>query len=178
MRTIVFITGLILLPAGDARAQDVTIPKSIERLAEKAVESVNITLDGALLQLGGKFLSASDPEQRAVKEMIGTIKAIYVRSFEFAGPGGYSEADVESLRAQVKAPGWTRMASVRSKKAGEDVDVFFKLEKDTVVGLVVIAAEPNQLTFVNIVGPIDLDRLASLGGHFGIPKVDVKVPKK
>ncbi len=178
MRTIVFVAGLMLLPAGAVQAQDVTIPKNIERLSEKAVETVNVTVDGALLQLAMKFLSGTDPEQRAVKDVVGKLKAIYVRSFQFAGPGGYSEADVESLRAQVKAPAWTRMASVRSKKAGEDVDVFFKMEKDMIVGLVVIAAEPTQLTFVNIDGPIDLDRLASLGGHFGIPKVDVKSPKK
>jgi hypothetical protein len=152
MRTIVFITTLMLLPATAARAQDVTLPKSLERLADKAVQSVNVTVDGPLLQLASKFLSPNDPEQRAVKSLIGSLKGIYVRSFEFAVPGEYTPADVELLRSQLKEPAWTRMASVRSRKEGEDVDVFFRMEKERIAGLVVIAA--GVLTAVSIVGPV------------------------
>ena len=85
---------------------------------------------------------------------------------------------MESLRAEVKGPAWTKMASVRSRKEGQDVDVFLKLEKEKIVGLVVIAAQATQLTFVNIVGPIDLDQLAALGGHFGGPELEIKRPPK
>jgi hypothetical protein len=178
MRNVVLLATLMLLSASAARGQDITIPGNIEKLAGKAVETVNVTVDGALLQLAGKFLSASDPEQRVAKNLIGNLKGIYVRSFEFASPGEYSEADVESVRSQLKAPVWSKMASVRSKRDGEDVDVFFKMEKDKIAGLVVIAAQPQELTFVNIVGPIDLDQLASLGGQFGIPKLDVERSRK
>jgi hypothetical protein len=168
----------MLLSANAVQGQDITIPANIEKLAGKAVETVNVTVDGALLQLAGKFLSSSDPEQRVAKNLIGSLKGIYVRSFEFASPGEYSEADVESVRSQLKAPVWSKMASVRSRKDGEDVDVFFRMEKDKIAGLVVIAAQPQELTFVNIVGPIDLDQLASLGGQFGIPKLDVERSRK
>ena len=41
-------------------------------------------------------------------------------------------------------------------------------------GLVILVAEPRELTVVNIVGPIDLNRLASLKGQFGIPDVPTK----
>jgi hypothetical protein len=37
----------------------------------------------------------------------------------------------------------------------------------------ILASEPKELTVVNIAGPVDLDSLADLGGHFGIPKVDM-----
>lgn len=178
MRNAVVLTALLVLSAGAAHAQDVIIPRDIERLAGKAVNTINVTVDGALLQLAGKFLSASDPEQRTVKELISGLKGIYVRSFEFAGAGQYSDADVEALRSQLKAPVWSRMVGVRSSKGGEDVDVFVKIEKDKIAGLVVIAAQATQLTVVNIVGPIDLDQLASLGGQFGIPKLEVERPRK
>ncbi len=108
-----------------------------------------------------------------MKKLIGNLKGIYVRSFEFANDGEYSEADVESMRSQLRAPEWSKMVTVRSKNDG-DVDVFFKMDKDKIAGLVVIAAEPKELTIVNIVGPIDLDQLSSLGGQFGIPKIDLK----
>ena len=58
------------------------------------------------------------------------------------------------------------------------MDVFFKMEKNQIAGLVVIAAQLKELTFVNIVGPIDLDQLSSLSGQFGIPKVDLKGGQK
>jgi hypothetical protein len=179
MKTIIVFT-LILLPASAmaARGQDVKIPANVERLAAKAVETVNVTVDGALLQLAGKFLSSTDPDQKKIKTLIGNLKGIYVRSFEFANEGEYSTADVDSLRSQLRSPEWSKMVTVSSKKGGDNVDVFFKMEKDKIAGLVVIAAQPKELTFVNIVGPIDLDQLSSLGGQFGIPKVDLKGPEK
>jgi hypothetical protein len=173
MRHMLCATALLVLAAHAVQAQDVTIPLNIERLSAKAVESVNVTVDGALLQLAAKFLSRSDPEQRAVKNLISNVKGVYVRSFEFAGPGQYSEADVDALRAQLKAPQWSRMVNVRSTRGGENVDVFFKMDKERIAGLVLIATQPHELTIVNIVGAIDLDQLASLGGYFGIPQVNV-----
>ena len=173
MRQMLCATALLVLTAHAVQAQDVTIPLNIERLSAKAVESVNVTVDGALLQLAAKFLSRSDPEQRAVKNLISNVKGVYVRSLEFAGPGQYSEADVDALRAQLKAPQWSRMVNVRSTRGGENVDVFFRMDKERIAGLVLIATQPHELTIVNIVGGIDLDQLASLGGYFGIPQVNV-----
>ena len=181
MKTVAFVLISMYVSAGwaiAAPAQDVAIPLNIERLAARAVESVNVTVDGALLQLAGKFLSSKDPDQAAVKNLIGKLKGIYVRSFEFANTGEYSEADVESLRSQLRAPVWSKMVTVRSRNDGENVDVFFKMEKDQIAGLVVIAAEPKELTVVNIVGPIDLEQLSTLSGQFGIPKIDLKGGQK
>ncbi|HVH29219.1 MAG TPA: DUF4252 domain-containing protein [Vicinamibacterales bacterium] len=180
MRSIItgVIATLIVASASDSRAQDITIPVNVERLAAKAVETVNVTVDGALLQLASKFLSSNDPEEKVAKNLIANLKGIYVRSFEFAEPDQYTEADVESLRSQLKAPTWSKMVSVTSKKDGENVEVFFKMVKEQIAGLVVIAAEPKELTFVNIVGPIDLATLSSLGGQFGIPKLDLEEQKK
>jgi hypothetical protein len=162
-------------------AQDVSIPINIERLSAKAVESVNVTVDGPLLALASQFLSSSDPQQKQVKELISNLKGVYVRSFEFADAGQYSDADVEAVRSQLQAPVWSKMVTVRSKTDGENVDVFFKMDKGQIAGLVVIAAEAKELTIVNIVGSINLDQLSKLGGQFGIPKlpnVDVEPKKK
>ena len=38
-------------------------------------------------------------------------------------------------------------------------------------GLAVIASEPREFTIVNIIGSIDIDKIAKLEGQFGIPKV-------
>jgi hypothetical protein len=36
----------------------------------------------------------------------------------------------------------------------------------------VIAAEPRELTIVNIIGTLDPEKLADLGGEFGIPRLE------
>ena len=180
MKTAFVILASMLLPAtaSAARAQDVKIPPNIERLAAKAVETVNVTVDGTLLQLAGKFLSSTDPDQQKIKTLIGNLKGIYVRSFKFENEGEYSDTDVESMRSQLRGQEWSRIVNVTSKKGGDNVDVAYKMDKGKIAGLVVIAAEPKEFTIVNIVGPIDLDQLSSLGGQFGIPKVDLKGPQK
>ena len=36
----------------------------------------------------------------------------------------------------------------------------------------ILFAEPREFTFVNLAGAIDLDTLADLSGHFGMPKIE------
>lgn len=65
-----------------------------------------------------------------------------------------------------------RLVGVRSKR-GENVDVYFKDGgSGKLGGIVVIAAEPKELTVVNIVGTLDPAKLADLGGEFGIPRLE------
>jgi hypothetical protein len=171
MRAAVLTLLLVLVLSPAARAQDVTIPANIERLAAKAADTVDITIDGALLQLAAKFL-ASDRDGEGIARLIGKIKGIYVRSYEFDRTGEFTDSDLESIRSQMKTPQWSRMASVRSQRQGENVDVYLKTEKNVIAGLALIAAQPRQLTVVNIVGPIDLDELARISGQFGIPRLE------
>ncbi len=153
-------------------AQDIKIPVNIDKLANKASEVVDVNLDGPMLKFASKFLDAEDSDDREAKELIKNLTGIYVRSFEFDNAGEFNEADIEEVRAQLKAPTWVRTVNVRSRKDGEKVDVFFKMEGDNVMGLAIIASEPKELTIVNLVGRIDPEKLGDLGGHFGIPKVE------
>jgi len=43
--------------------------------------------------------------------------------------------------------------------------------------LVVLSAEPKELTVVNIDGPIDPEQLSELSGHMGIPSFGRSKPK-
>lgn len=166
----------LFLALSTAGAQDFKMPPGLEKLADKASEVVDVTLDGALLQLASRFLSNKDPEEARVKQLVGGLKGIYVKVFEFDKEGAYSPADVEAVRSQLKAPAWQRMVGVVSRKSGENAEVYFRMEGDKVTGLVVIAAEPRELAIVNIVGPIDPEQLSELGGHFGVPRLERKKP--
>ena len=68
-QAVLVITLSLFAVSVTAYAQDVTIPANIERLAAKASDTVNITIDGALLQLAAKFLS-NEPEEQGVKRLI------------------------------------------------------------------------------------------------------------
>ena len=70
-----------------AWAQDIRMPVALDKLAAKAVESVDVTLDGNLLQLAGKFLSDKDADQAKAKKLITGLRGISVRSLTFATPG-------------------------------------------------------------------------------------------
>ena len=164
------LTGvLFLLPL---MAQDIKIPANLEKLADKATEVVDVTLDASLLQLAARFLPNSDPDTARIKKLINGLKGIYVRSFEFDKTGEYSLADVESIRSQLHGPGWARIVGVRKLKSGENSEVYVKSDGNAISGLTIIAAEAKELTIVNISGPIRPEDLQELGGHFGIPKME------
>ena len=165
---------LLLVVPSVLRAQDVKLPPDIESLSAKAKETVEVNMDGPMLHWASKFLSAEDPEERKAAKLVANLKGIYVRSYEFSGEGAYSAADVEEVRAQFRSPEWSRVVGVRSERDGDNVDIFFKLENEKMAGIVIISAEAKELTFVNIVGPLEVDQLADLGGEFGIPKLKTK----
>ena len=166
--SVVISAAVLFLHAAGAAAQGAQLQLDhLSPLAARASNVVDVTVDAGLLQLAAGFISNEKANEAAVKQLIANLKGVYVKSFEFDRDGAYSEADVNAVREQLKAP-WARMVNVRSR--GETVEVFAYRERDTSVGLAILVTEPRQLTVVNIVGPIDLAQLGALGGQFGIPK--------
>ena len=162
-----------------AQAQDAKIPLvRFDHLAEKAEETVEVALDERLLHLAAKFLNSKDPAQAKVKEVIAGLKGVYVRVFTFNKSGEYDIKELDSLRTQLRAPAWQKIVGVRSKRGGDNVDVYLLTEKENIGGLAIIAADPRELTLVNIVGMIDLEKLSQLQGQLGIPKFDIDFGSK
>jgi Domain of unknown function (DUF4252) len=143
-------------------------------LAQKATESVTITLDPALLGMAARFLDANDAQDAATKEVIKGLQGIYVRSYTFDKDAVYQQADIDSVRKQLTAPGWNRLMETHSRKTGANVDIYIMIDNNQAVGLALIASEPRQFTIVNIIGAIDLDKLHKLEGQFGVPKLDIE----
>jgi hypothetical protein len=144
----------------------------LEKLSNKAAEVNNVTLDGDMLQLAAKFLDMDkdDPEAAQVKDVIKNLKGIYVKNFEFDEPNQYSAADVEEIRAQLAAPGWSKIVENRDRHNSENNEIYvMKDASNNIAGIAILVAEPKELTVVNIVGPVDLDKLSALSGKFGIP---------
>ena len=160
-------------------AQEIKFPANFSKLADKAEDVVDVTLDTSMLGLAGRFLSSEKDDEATAKRIIGGLKGIYIRSFEFSQPGQYSDADVEDIRQQLRSPEWVRVLTVRSKKKNSDnAEIFLKKEGDRVSGLTLLASEPTKLTVVHILGSISVEDLGKLEGNFGIPRVKVTPEKE
>src|SRR5689334_23236859 len=113
------VLGLILAAALVAQAQDSRIQmSSLDHLAAKASQTVDVNIDERLVRIAAKLLSDKDEDEREAKKLVTGLKGIYVKSFEFDNSGEYTQADVEAIRAQLRGPNWSRLVNVTSRKEG------------------------------------------------------------
>jgi len=172
-------TVMLLLFGGTviaAHAQGVKLQlDQLDSLANKASETVDVKLDERLMATTAKIFS--DKDDAEIKEILKGLKGIYVKSFEFEKAGEYSQADVESVMSQLRGSGWSKIVGVTSKKDGDNVEVYLMMQGDQIQGLAVISAEPKEFTVVNIVGPVNLEKLTKLEGQFGVPDLALDQPK-
>jgi hypothetical protein len=146
----------------------------LQHLESKAADTVDVSLNGATLQFAAKFLDTKDPDEAKVKKLISSLEGIYIKAFEFKNEGAWTDADLKQVRDQLRAPEWSRIVGVKSAEEGETAEVYVRTENKKITGVAILAAEPKELTVVNIVGPVDLDSIAELSGHLGIPKLERK----
>jgi hypothetical protein len=139
----------------------------IPDLADRAAETTDITLDGSMLRLAAKFLNSDGDHE--IGDIVKGLQAVYVRSYEFDREGQYDRGVIDKVRSQL-GPSWKRMVKVYGHR--ENTEIYLDMSSgDTPKGLLVLSAEPRELTIVHLVGSIDIDRLASLEGNFGIPRI-------
>lgn len=156
---------LLAVPCG-AQSPRLQI-QNLDRLAASASEVVDITLDGSTLKMALKFLGGD----KEVRDAVSGLQGIYVKSFEFDKDGCYQKSDAEAVRAQLQGPGWSRVVGVMNKR-GEDTGVWVMADPATsgFRRLVVLCAQPRELVVVELVGAVDINKLAALEGKLGIPR--------
>jgi len=178
IRTALVAFLLSLAPVLSAHAQqDSRIQMSaLDHLAAKASQTIDVNIDERLMRLASRVFDDKDEDEREVKKLIANLKGVYVKSFEFETEGQYAAADIEPIRTQLRGPGWTRLVNVTSKKDGI-LEVYLLFNGDVVGGLAVLHTDDKELTVVNIVGPVDVDKLARLEGQLGIPDLGIGSPK-
>ena len=175
------ITVSVLLLAATSvtvRAQSARLQiDQLDSLANKASETVDVKLDEHLMQMTAKFFVSKDPDDAEIRDLIKGVKGIYVKSFTFEKEGEYSPAEVDSVMSQLRGGAWSKIIGVTSKKDGDNVEVYLNTAGDQINGLAVLSIEPKEFTVVNIVGPINLEKLVQLEGQFGVPYLNLPPPK-
>ncbi len=158
--------------------------ESLDQLSKKAAQSVNVEMDASVLKLATMWLKKDDPKEREAIEAINGLRGIYVKHLEFDTPGGYTDSDVAPIRNQLRGAAWTRIVEVVSRREGaKNAEVYLATDNGRVDGLAILLIEPKELTVVNIVGMVDIEKLRKLEGSFGVPELDIHVdtedtPKK
>jgi hypothetical protein len=158
---------MALALAAVASGQQIDL-SALDKLSSRAKSVVNVTLDEDKLKFASAFLSNEDTNQEAAKTLVGGLKSINVRVFEFDKPGSFASSDMDAIRSQLRTPGWSKL--VEARDGDEIAEVYMYSKGKDLGGITVIAGEKLELAVVNIVGPVDLKTLGSLAGKFGIPK--------
>ena len=179
-KQILYLISFLVFVVFPASAQE-PARLNLDRLAgleSKARDVVEVNIDGKLIELGKSvMIKVDDADAAKVAEAIAGLKAIYVRVYNFERENEYNLADVDEIRAQLSAPGWERLANVRSKRNNQKVDVFTMFSGTIMNGVAVVISDSKSVAIVNVIGGVDIATLVELGGKMNIPKIDVDVEK-
>jgi Domain of unknown function (DUF4252) len=142
---------------------------NLDKLSEKAARVTDVTLDGSLLNFALKIIESADDgdeEVKQLKSIMKNLKGIYVKSFEFDEASQYSKADVDAVRSQLTSPRWVKIVQSIDKRNNEHDEIYLLKNGEQVQGVVILVAEPKELTVVNIVGDVPVEKIAALEHHF------------
>ena len=179
MRGMAVALGLILATAplwamGPAQQKD-DLFAGAEKFSQGAKSTTEVNLDKNMLGMVGKF--GDDGDDKSGTALAKKMDFVIVRSYEYAATGQYNMADVEAFRKRLEDGGWSHV--VKERSATENTDVCVKAGPDGQFSeLVVISAEPMELTFVHLKGHMSADDLMMVGSHYGVPKGTPKKKEK
>jgi len=128
-------------------------------------KSVEVYIRKPLLSLVSAMSSEEDP---ALSNLIGNLALIRVEVFE-ADPGEVNRIEqlIGRISRKMTSEKWEKLVRARDKE--ERVEIFIKSDNDSISGLMIVAMDGLEASFVNIVGEIDLNLLGKLGAKFNLP---------
>ncbi len=167
--TRILVSLVLCFSALRGSAQDAKLQLSnLDKLSDKAKRVTDVTLDGSLLQFAVNLIQKIDAEDKEVAQLqsiIKNLKGIYIKSFEFDDASQYSKADVDGIRSQLTAPRWSKIVQSIERRRNEYDEIYVLKNGDHVGGVVILVAEARELTVVNLVGEVPMDKVASLERH-------------
>lgn len=149
--------------------------ENLSYLGDKASEQVEVNVEGKMLELAKRvLLKVGDDDAKKVGEAIKGLEGVYVRVFKFEKDNMYDASDVDAIRVQLQAPGWEKLANVRSKKKNQKIDVYTMFSGDIISGVALVLSEDRSVAVVNVIGPVDIETLVELSGRMNIPKFEIE----
>jgi hypothetical protein len=142
-----------------------------DKFSHGAKSTTEVNLDRKMLGMAAKFAGSDsdDKEDKDDAKLVNKLEFVIVRSYEYEKAGQYNMADVEEFQRRLESGGWSHIVKTRS--ATDSTDVCVKTDDNGAFSeLVVIAAEPMELTFVHLKGHMTMDELTKAGAKYGVPQ--------
>lgn len=125
--------------------------------------TVQISVGEALLNMVGSLSAEDDPEAAA---LFTRLKGVRVNVFENREIPAEGLDLVRDVSAKLSTLGWESVVTVNSDD--EQVRVFMKMNGDSVDGITVMAVEPTEAVFVNVIGNISPAELEKVMDNFDV----------
>lgn len=101
-------------------------------------------------------------EVQGIQEIIGQVRQVHVEVYEGADGDADLAAAAATETTKLTSAGWESV--VRAREDDERVDVLILPRGEEIVGIVIVAAEEDELAFVNVAGDFNPE---TLGKHLG-----------
>ena len=156
----------VMTLATAAHAQQVDL-KSLDKFAGIAKGVTQINLDESMIKSASSALNDKKGDEAAAKKTASGLKGLYLRVFEFDKKGAYKFEDLKPIRDQLKAPEWT--VFLQSRESDEQTEIWIHRTSGEADGILLFAAESNELVVINALGIGRPEDLSKIGNQFGVP---------
>jgi hypothetical protein len=155
-----------------AAAQQDDVLSGVDKFAQGAKESNEVTLDKNMMGMASTMMLMQGGNHAgmdlALMGMMQKMDSVLVRDYEYASAGQYNMNDVEQIRKRLDTGGWSHLVKTRS--ATETSDICVRTDAEGVISdLVIIDAEPKELSFIHLKGHMSPKDLSKMSGSFGGP---------
>jgi hypothetical protein len=155
----------LILMATSAYAQLPLNLQSLDKLEAKAKSKTRMDLDESMVKSATGALNEQKADEAAVKKVTEGLKGFFLRAYEFDKEKQYTLDDLKPIRDQLKAPDWVSM--IQTSEDDELVEIWIHRTKGEADGMLLIAAESDELVIIYAIGVKDVSQLTNVGRQLG-----------
>lgn len=170
-----FTAALALLLVGGlapVQAQGTDAAPEFASLEEKADEVVKVNLWGRSLEQAKRLLGLRRNLTGSVRNFMNGLTGVYRRTYRFRKAPA-SEDDVEPVHRQLAEDGWVPLIETEDRDKPESLSVYSYYSDEEVAGMTVVSSDPDEVTVLKIMGPVDFEALSAIGSGLGLPVMNL-----
>ena len=121
---------------------------------------VMVDLGSSLLQLVGA-MKHDDP---VAEEALRSLESVRIHIYSTDGELAPAQERIDHVNTVLSADSWEKV--VRVREPAQQVDIYVKHSEERINGVTVMALDGDEAVFINILGSIDPEQLATVVGEF------------
>jgi len=139
-------------------------------LASEDGELVEVSLSRSILSMFCGAAEGEEPDVAGIACGLEWIGAVVIGIGEQSGNEEQARELIEQTEEALLGKGWERLVRVQEKD--EILRVLMLPSGKSVLGLVVLVVEEDEIVFANVAGEIDMAQLRKLGDQMDIPGLE------